>query len=101
MLKTKRDSAEALTTVIGPGTRVEGILEAQGILRIDGSVKGQVAGNAGIILGEESYVEADIEARELVIAGRAVGNVKVRERVEIKKGGSLKGDLCASTLIME
>lgn len=101
MLKQRTEVSDKVTTIIGPGTRVEGTLEAKGIIRVDGMVAGKVITPAELIIGEEGKVEADIDAGSLVIAGVLTGNANVRGLLEIKQGGTLRGDLQADKVIME
>ncbi len=101
MLKQKTEVSDKVTTIIGPGTRVEGTLEAKGIIRVDGMVQGKIITAAEIIVGEEGKVDADVEAGNLVIAGFMTGNAQIRGRLEIKQGGTLRGDLQADKVIME
>ena len=101
MLKQKTEVSDKVTTIIGPGTRVEGTLEAKGIIRVDGMVQGKIITASEIIVGEEGKVEADVEAGNLVIAGFMTGNAQIRGRLEIKQGGTLRGDLQADKVIME
>jgi cytoskeletal protein CcmA (bactofilin family) len=101
LLKQRTEVSDKVTTIIGPGTRVEGTLEAKGIIRVDGVVQGKMITPSEIIIGEEGKVEADVEAGNLVIAGVMTGNAEVRGRLEIKQGGTLRGDLHADKVIME
>ncbi len=101
MLKQKTESPDKVTTVIGPETRVEGTVTAKSSIRVDGSVQGKIITPGEVIVGEGGKVEADVDAGNLAVAGLLAGNVEVRGRLEIKKGGTLRGDLRADTVIME
>jgi len=100
-LKQKTESPDKVTTVIGPETRVEGTVTAKSSIRVDGSVQGKIITPGEVIVGEGGKVEADVDAGNLAVAGLLAGNVEVRGRLEIKKGGTLRGDLRADTVIME
>ncbi len=100
-MKQKTESPDKVTTVIGPETRVEGTVTAKSSIRVDGSVQGKIITPGEVIVGEGGKVEADVDAGNLAVAGLLAGNVEVRGRLEIKKGGTLRGDLRADTVIME
>ncbi len=52
-------------------------------------------------MGSTAHIHADIVAREVVIAGEVIGNVKGRDKIELKKGGSVVGDLTTARLVIE
>ena len=100
MLK-KTETAEKATTIIGPGTKVEGNISAKGMIRVDGVIEGKIITSSDVVIGQEGKVTADIEAATIIIAGQVTGNVFAQKRIEIKQGGSLKGDLSADKVAME
>ncbi len=101
MLKQRAGMTDKVTTIIGPGTRVEGTVVSKGSIRVDGEVQGKVITPGELIVGEEGKVEADVEAGSLTVAGVLAGNAEVKSRFEIKAGGTLKGDLQADKVIVE
>ena len=71
-------------------------------LFVDGSVDGVInIPNKTLVIGPNSEVRADIQARSLVLHGRLQGKANIRERIEIKKQGRLEGDLVTHRLIIE
>ncbi|MGB9432445.1 MAG: polymer-forming cytoskeletal protein, partial [Candidatus Acidiferrum sp.] len=44
---------------------------------------------------------ADITAREVVVFGTVKGKVRAKDRIEIKKDGSVNGDLTTARIIIE
>jgi cytoskeletal protein CcmA (bactofilin family) len=46
-------------------------------------------------------VTADIIAREVVVYGNVKGNLRARDRIEIKKDGSVVGDLTTARIMIE
>ena len=84
-----------IATVIGSGSDFEGTLQCEGALRIDGKVRGSVNCGETIIIGETGYVEADLNATVVVIAGELHGNVHATEMVELLPSGKLYGDAVA------
>ena len=65
-------------TVVGQGARLEGTIVSAGSLRIDGQVKGQVNADGDVMLSPQSQVEADINAENVIVAGRFKGNIVVK-----------------------
>jgi Integral membrane protein CcmA involved in cell shape determination len=95
--KTRTDSA-ATDTYIGPGSAFEGRLESNGSIRIEGRVSGSVHSKGDVSIGENGIVEADIQARNIVIAGTVTGNVQATEKLTIKPKGQLTGDILTALL---
>jgi len=83
-----------ITTILGPETQVEGNIEFQGTIRLDGKVKGRISGTeATVIIGENAQICADISVDIARIMGVVMGTVEARERIEIFKPGKVEGDL--------
>jgi cytoskeletal protein CcmA (bactofilin family) len=87
-------------TVVGPGARLEGTVVSAGSLRIDGSVKGQINADGDVTLSPQSQVEADIRAENVTVAGRFVGNIVVKGRAELARGGRIDGDVTSKVLVV-
>ena len=79
---------------IGQGVIVEGKIRSAQDLRIDGQVEGTIeVGNHGLILGAGAAVKANLTARTILISGAVMGNVTATEKVDIRDGGSVDGDI--------
>jgi len=46
-------------------------------------------------------ITADVVAREVIIYGEVKGNLAARDRIEIKKDGSVLGDLLTGRIVIE
>ena len=53
------------------------------------------------MLSPQSQVEADIQAQNVVVAGRFKGKIDVKGRAEIARGGRVDGDITSKTLVVE
>jgi cytoskeletal protein CcmA (bactofilin family) len=61
---------------------------------IDGQVEGKVrVGSGRLTVGSNGRVQADIEAREIVVNGSVVGNLKAVDRVQLGSSGSVHGSV--------
>ena len=72
--KTAPGEAETPPSILGPGVGVQGELEIEGDLVISGLVRGRIAA-LKLTIAAGGYVEGDIVAREVVIAGHLTGRV--------------------------
>jgi cytoskeletal protein CcmA (bactofilin family) len=90
------------TTSVASGIRVRGEIFGTEDLLIDGSVEGPIhLGNRQLMVGAKGNVVGDIEANEVIVLGSIKGNSKARERLEIKSGGTLVGDVLTARIIVE
>jgi cytoskeletal protein CcmA (bactofilin family) len=88
-------------TIVGAGAKLEGTVVSAGSLRIDGQVKGQINADGDVMLAPQSQVEADIRAQNVVVAGRFKGNIVVKGKTELARGGRIDGNITSKTLVIE
>jgi cytoskeletal protein CcmA (bactofilin family) len=88
-------------TIVGAGARLEGNVVSAGSLRIDGQVKGQINADGEVTLSPQSQVEADIRAQNVSVAGRFTGNIVVKDRAHLARGGRIDGNITSKTLVIE
>jgi len=88
-----RDSL--VNSIIGAGSSVDGDIDVNGLLRIDGDVRGTVRVTGKIVIGAEGRVEAPIRAKSAIIGGTVKGDVYVSERLRILAGGIVIGNVFA------
>ncbi len=87
---------------IGKSLRVKGTVSGSEDLYIDGIVEGTIKlEKNSLTIGPNGKVQADVEARVITLLGTLQGNVRVGERIEIRKTGSLEGDLVTSRIVVE
>lgn len=92
-------SAAAL---LGANFQVKGEITSDEDLVIEGTVEGLVQlGERKLTLGTTAKVTADIFAGEVVVSGNVKGNVHAKNRIEIKKDGSVIGDLTTAQILIE
>ena len=89
------------TSVIGAGTRLQGRVSGKGDLRIDGSVRGNVAVGGAAEIGEGASVEGDLEAESLDLPGTLVGDAVTRGPIAVRKTATVRGDLKGARVSVE
>jgi cytoskeletal protein CcmA (bactofilin family) len=92
---------EKIETTIGSTASLQGVLKAEGTIRIDGVFEGEIETAANVIIGRTGKVLANIHARNVLVIGRVKGNIQALERLEILKDGGVKGDIDVGTLYLE
>src|SRR5260370_41109700 len=90
------------TARLGASLHVKGEISGSEDLHIDGSVEGLVQlDDRKLTIGATAKLTADVAAREVVVYGSVKGNLRARDRIEIKKDGSVVGDLTTSRIMIE
>ncbi|MCP5414095.1 MAG: polymer-forming cytoskeletal protein [Chromatiaceae bacterium] len=95
MARIKRFKAPKVTTVIGQGTAITGNVEFSGGLHLDGTVNGNVGGEADtqstLTVSEQGKIEGDVRVDNLILNGTVVGDVYANERVELATNARVSG----------
>ncbi|SRR6266436_4950920 len=95
-------TADRATARLGPGLHVKGEISGNEDLYIDGTVEGLVhLDERKLTLGVKAKLTADVIAGEVVVYGSVKGNVHGKRKIEIKKDGSVNGDLRTAQIIIE
>ena len=64
-------------------------------------MEGVVQLEGKLTVGASARVTADIITREVVVYGTVKGNLQAKNRIEIKKDGSVNGDLTTARIVIE
>jgi len=90
------------TARLGASLHIKGEISGNEDLHIDGSVEGLVQlEDRKLTVGASAKLTADVVAREVVVYGSVKGNLRARDRIEIKKDGSVVGDLTTARIMIE
>ena len=88
------------TSVVAPGTRVEGSIFSSGGVHIDGEVEGDVVAENYIIVTASGVVHGKVEARDVYISGTVHGEIWAIE-LELYEGADCRGDIEAIRITKE
>ena len=95
-------TADRATARLGPSLHIKGEISGSEDLLLEGSVEGLVQlDERKLTVGASAKVTADIIAREVVVYGTVKGNLRAKDRIEIKKDGSVNGDLTTARIMIE
>ena len=92
----------SISTFLGADSRIEGTIEFQGTIRLDGRVKGKILSNGGtLIVGEKAVIHADIRVDSIIVMGEVSGTIDAQQRVEVYPPGRVNGDIEAGVISIE
>lgn len=91
---------EAEKTVLGPTLEIEGEIEGEEDLVIQGKIQGKIISRKNLTVDSSGKVEASVTTKNLAVSGMLIGNVEASERVEVKREGKMIGDIKAPRVII-
>ena len=91
----------AVTTVIAKGTVIEGKFLCTENVRLDGSIHGEVKVDKRFVMGDTSYVQGSIDARDAAIKGKIKGDILVKEALHLMESAVIDGNITAKTMVVE
>ena len=95
-------AADHETGRLGSSLQVKGDITGTEDLLIDGLVEGLIQlDERKLTVGAAAKVTADINARDVVVYGSVKGNVRATGRIEIKRDGSIIGNLTTAQIMIE
>jgi cytoskeletal protein CcmA (bactofilin family) len=99
--KTTPERGASSATLVSAGTIVNGDLVSDNDLRIDGTINGNVSSSAKIVVGPNGYVEGNIDGQQADITGRVVGNIQVKDLLQLRGTCQVQGNIVAEKLQIE
>jgi cytoskeletal protein CcmA (bactofilin family) len=97
-----RAIADGATARLGSSLYLKGEIVGNEDLYIDGTMEGLVQlDERKVTIGATAKLTADIIAGEVIVYGSVKGNVRGKGKIEIKKDGSVNGDLTTAQIIIE
>jgi cytoskeletal protein CcmA (bactofilin family) len=81
---------------------IRGEISGREDLYVDGEVEGKIhLEDAKIVIGPNGRVNADVEAREILVLGKVKGNLNGRDSVTIGRTGHVIGDVVTRYISVE
>lgn len=98
---SKGNGSEGMISVIGPGTRLTGEFEAEGSVRIEGTIEGTVRAGKAVVIGKDGVVEGDVFTQDAIIAGTVRGLLVAESRLELQATCRIDGDIRARRIQLQ
>lgn len=88
-------------TVVGPSVKIQGDLNSEGNIKIEGQVSGKVKTSQSVILNQGAKIVADVIAGNAIIGGEVQGNLKISGHLILQGTAVVAGDIACSVLRVE
>ena len=96
------DTNEPKTAQFGRSICVKGEITGSEDLTIDGQVDGRIdLPNHVLTVGPNATLCADINAKSVMIFGTVLGSITAHDRVELRKSGSVEGNVACGRLVVQ
>lgn len=97
-----KKTTEAVNTVVGKGSVLEGDFDVADGIRVDGVLRGRLKSAGILVVGVSGEVDAEpIQVKEAIIAGRVRGAIEATHLVKLEASAEMIGDIRAQVLIIE
>lgn len=95
------DNLNQSINIISEGTLIKGDIAANGDIRIDGELVGNIDAKGRLVIGPKGKVEGEINCNNIEVSGYIKGKVKVVELLTMKSSAKIYGEIIAGKLSVE
>lgn len=88
-------------SVLAPGTTIQGNVTLEGELQLEGTIEGSLDTKGRVVIGARGLVDGDVQADEVVVAGKVKGSVTARNAVRFKKECHVTADVRSPAIEVE
>jgi cytoskeletal protein CcmA (bactofilin family) len=100
-LTTNNESPNQSINIISEGTKIKGDVIANGDIRIDGELLGNISAKGRLVIGPKGKIEGQIICNNIEISGYVKGKVTASELINMKSTSQIIGDIVAGKLSVE
>lgn len=101
MSRNNNPQSGEIRAFLGEGSKFEGNLVFDDIVRMDGHFQGQITSSDTLIAGQTSEIQADIRVGTLVLSGKFKGTIEARQKVELRAPAIVEGTIQTPVLVVE
>jgi cytoskeletal protein CcmA (bactofilin family) len=88
-------------TVVGPSVKIQGDLNSEGNIKIEGQVTGKVKTSQSVFVIPGAKIAADVLAGNAVVGGEIQGNLKISGHLILQSTAKVMGDIVCTVLRVE
>jgi len=92
---------DRIEVTLGPTTSINGDLECDGIVKIEGVYLGSIKTVSNVIISESARVDAHIEAQNVSVSGQVKGSIVAKGRLEILATGKVWADATVTSFLLD
>lgn len=102
MLKKNKNDYDKISTLLGEDIIIDGgTVKANETMRIDGQINGSIESEGNIFVGEKGRINGNIQAINILIAGKVEGNLSAKEQIHLTSSSQLLGDMKCNSFVVD
>ena len=95
------ESPSQSINIISEGTKIKGDVIANGDIRIDGELLGNISAKSKLVIGPKGKIEGQIICNNIEISGNVKGKITATDLINMKSTSQIVGDIVAGKLSIE
>ena len=95
------NSASSSSNSLVQGTNIEGSIQADKDIRIDGTLKGNLHCKGKVIIGPTGFINGEVQCENAVIEGRFEGILLISDVLHVKETAKVEGDVTTQKLVVQ
>ena len=88
-------------TIIADDVEITGNIKCTGGVRLAGRLAGDLACGGDVLVEKTSQVKGNLTVNTVTLYGRLAGNIVAKDRIELRSGARVMGDIKGKRLIVE
>ncbi len=90
-----------IATLLGQGSEYTGDINAQGSIRVDAKVTGNITTTGTLIVGATGTIDGNVEAEAVLIGGEVFGNIIATQKAELTSTAKVLGDITTQVIVID
>lgn len=99
--QTQASPNTLISNRINHGTVMEGTIESDGDIRVEGVIRGTMRTAAKVAVGPTGLIEGDVHCKSADVEGRITGDLEVSEVLTLKSTAIVEGNIYTSKIVIE
>jgi cytoskeletal protein CcmA (bactofilin family) len=98
--QSRGQGRDSVLSIVAADLTVVGELKTDGVVKIDGTVEGNIHAARQVLVSKGGVVKGDVFTKEAIVGGRVEGSVQAAERVEIQASSIIQGDIVTKRILV-
>ncbi len=87
--------------IISEGTKIKGDIIANGDIRIDGDLMGNISAKGRLVVGPSGKIKGEVNCSNVEVAGIIEGKITANDLLNLKSTAHIEGDVVIGKLSVE
>lgn len=101
MFNEKEKNNNRIETLIGDKCTIIGSIQGEGLIKIDGTIDGDITWQDDVIIGIGSICKSNIACKNAIVSGKVEGNVICENALTIESYGKVTGDITVKNIVIK